>query len=121
MPMGINGLGNAMDSTFMQVESFLSIGVILVCFVIGYLIKHYTKIENSYIPLIMIALGIIVNTLLNLPVQTSDGYTTGGVTISTIFVGGVSGLASTGLYEMLAKSFGLKKNNNDSDSDDNAG
>lgn len=117
MPMGTGGLGTGMDNAFMQVDNFLSIGVVLVCFVVGYLIKHYTKITNNYIPLIMIALGIIVNTLLSLP--TPDGY--GGVTVSTIFVGAVSGLASTGLYEMLAKSLGLKKNKEgeDPDSDSN--
>lgn len=87
------------------INDYFSIVVVLACFVTGYIIKHYTKLDNNYIPLIMISVGIIVNTLLNIPIDEGDP----GITVTTLVTGAVSGLASSGLYEMVAKSLGLKK------------
>lgn len=105
----MDALTTIIEGTFTQSEGYFSIAVILACFVIGYVIKHYTHIANNYIPLILIGMGIIINTLLNLPVTEEDS----GVTMLTVLAGAVSGLASSGLYETIAKSFGLKKEENE--------
>lgn len=116
----MGAINTVIDNTFLKSEGYFSIAVVLACFVIGYVIKHYTSIANNYIPLIMIGIGVIINTLLNIPAATAeeDGS---GITVVTVLIGAVSGLASSGLYEMLAKSLGLKneeKEKEDKDDDD---
>jgi hypothetical protein len=69
---------------------------------VGYVIKNYTKINNKYIPLIMMILGMILNVAFVIGGQ-------GTVTFNTIIVGIISGLASTGSYEMIVNTFNLKE------------
>ena len=93
-----NGIATALEDYFV-------FAVVLTCFVIGYLIKHYTKLPNNYIPLLMIAAGIISNVVITI---------NGGAAIinySVLLSGGVSGLASCGLYDLIAKSIGLQITN----------
>lgn len=77
------------------INSYFVIPVILGCFLVGYLVKHYTKIENRFIPLIMMVIGMAINIIyaLTTPEET--------VTFLTVIAGGVSGLATTGVYELL--------------------
>ena len=70
-----------------------SIPVIVgVCLCIGYILKNLipTKKINKFIPLIMGVLGLLLNVWINL-----------GISPEIILGGLVSGLASTGLYEVF--------------------
>lgn len=67
--------------------------VLGICLCVGYGIKNaFDRIPNKYIPLSMLILGCIINILIN-----SDN----GVNAQVMLGGMISGLASTGLYEML--------------------
>lgn len=84
----------------MDLNSYVVALVVTACFCVGYIIKNMipSKNINKYIPLIMGVLGVILNTWLNLWVLTPD-----------VLVGGlVSGLASTGAFE-LGKNLIIKK------------
>lgn len=74
---------------------YLSLVVMGICLCVGYVIKNSLDfIPNKYIPAIMLVLGTIINVLMNLS----------GISAEVILTGMLSGLASTGLYEMF-KSF----------------
>ncbi len=78
-----------MDLAFLQ---NLYIPIILgICLCIGYIIKtslHF--IPNKYIPLILAIIGVVANIWVN-----------STVTAEIILGGMISGLGSTGLYEMF--------------------
>lgn len=79
-----------MDLTFLTNYAVPIIVGICVC--VGYILKNIvtTDVINKYIPLIMAVLGIIVNIWIN------KAFT------PEILLGGMfSGLASTGLHQML--------------------
>ena len=66
--------------------------VALVCFGVGYIIKHYiTKLPNKYIPLILACLGLLLNLAIN-------GF---HFSLSIIITGIASGLVATGSFEMV--------------------
>ena len=82
-----------MDLTVLT--QYFSIVVVGICLCVGYVIKNSLDfIPNKYIPLIMLILGLVINVLMNLD----------GINAEVILTGMLSGLASTGLYEMF-KSF----------------
>ena len=91
-------------------NQYISIGVVITCYVIGWVIKNYFPIiESKYIPLIMLICGIIVN--VSFSIIEGDG-----LTLSTIVTGAISGLSSSGTYELFKKTMGLNinlKNNSD--------
>lgn len=65
--------------------------VIVACLCIGYVIKHSLDfIPNKYIPAIMFILGCVFGCIVNQKVD-----------FVTLVSGAVSGLASTGFYEMF--------------------
>ena len=71
---------------------YLSLVVMGICLCVGYVIKNSLDfIPNKYIPAIMLVLGTIINVLMNLS----------GISAEVILTGMLSGLASTGLYEMF--------------------
>lgn len=71
---------------------FINIIVLGICLCVGYVIKNSLDfIPNKYIPLIMFVLGAVLNIIFNLP----------NITGEIILTGMISGLASTGLYEMF--------------------
>lgn len=77
-----------MDLTFLS--QYIVLVVLGICLCVGYVIKtSITVIPNKYIPLIMLVLGTIINSLININHITAD----------IILAGMISGLASTGLYE----------------------
>ena len=90
-----------LPSIVTQTESYFVVKIIIACFVVGYLLKNHTKIDNNYIPLIMVAVGMVANVV--------DVVTVGetAVTIDTLLSGSISGLASSGFYDLLAKSLGV--------------
>lgn len=72
--------------------SYINIVVLGICLCIGYVIKNSLDfIPNKYIPLIMLVIGVIANILMNF----------NNISAEIILAGMMSGLASTGLYEMF--------------------
>lgn len=65
--------------------------IVGICLCVGYVIKtSIPKVPNSFIPLVMAILGLILNVWINHTIDPS------------IILGGLfSGLSSTGLYEMF--------------------
>lgn len=79
-----------MDITFLL--NYVNIVVLGICLCVGFVIKNSLDfIPNKYIPLIMLILGTITNILINI----------NGINAEVILGGMISGLASTGLYEMF--------------------
>ena len=71
---------------------FINIIVLGICLCVGYVIKNSLDfIPNKYIPLIMLVLGTALNIIFNIP----------NITGEVVLTGMISGLASTGLYEMF--------------------
>lgn len=71
---------------------FINVIVLGICLCIGYVIKNSLDfIPNKYIPLIMLVIGTVLNIIFNIP----------NITGEVVLVGMMSGLASTGLYEMF--------------------
>ncbi len=87
-----------MDLSFLS--EFINLGILGVCLCVGYVIKTSLDfIPNKYIPLIMLILGTILGIVTNL----------NDLSINVVLTGMVSGLASTGMYEMFKNL--LKKEN----------
>lgn len=79
-----------MDLSFLS--EFVVVITLAFCMGVGYVIKvSLDFIPNKYIPLIMAIIGVVFNI-----------FVSNGTIDPTIIVGGlVSGLASTGAYEMF--------------------
>ena len=84
-----------MDLTFLN--DYIIFIVVGVCLCVGYIIKKSVSfIPNKFIPLIMGILGVILNVWLNSFTFTPE-----------ILLGGLfSGLASTGLHQLLVQLIG---------------
>ena len=64
-----------------------------ICLLVGYVIKTaIPAIKNRYIPLAALTMGTIIAILINM---------SSGINAEVILGGMISGLASTGFYEML--------------------
>ncbi len=73
--------------------NYINMVVLGICLCVGFALKNakiFEKVGNQYIPLIMLILGTAINLLVNQ-----------NITAEIILGGMVSGLASTGLYEMF--------------------
>ncbi len=86
------------------VIEYISPIILVACLCIGFVIKHAIPNDtiNKFIPLINLVLGVGFNV-----------WATGVFDFQTCVIGGVSGLASTGLYEAFKNVIGqinLKKN-----------
>lgn len=78
-----------MDLTFLS--EFIVVITLAFCLGIGYVIKTSLDfIPNKYIPLIMGVIGVVFNI-----------FVSGEVNPTVIVVGLISGLASTGMYELF--------------------
>ena len=85
------------------IGEYIVMAVVVGCYLVGFVIRNYvSKISNRYIPLIMMILGMVINLLITL----KNGLP---IDVMTFISGGVSGLASCGVYSMITKSFGLTK------------
>ena len=93
-----------------SLNQYISVGVVIACYIIGWVIKNYFPIiKSKYIPLIMLICGIIVN--ISLTIFGGDK-----ITLITIIAGAISGLSSSGTYELFTNTLGLNVNRkNDSD------
>lgn len=65
--------------------------IVGICLIVGYLIKNFTGADNRFIPLIVTGLGIALAVWMNWPAITPE----------IILGGAVSGLASTGMHQLL--------------------
>ena len=72
---------------------YVNVIILGICLCVGYIIKNVITTEkvNKYIPLIVGILGLI------LAVVSDVNH----ITLNTILTGLLSGLASTGMYEMF--------------------
>lgn len=99
------------DMSNFDITSIISIPILALCFVLGYVIKNYTKVPNKHIPLIMVVVGAIASVV----VSILNGDSATGSLGNGIITGAVSGLASTGSYEFIVNTFGLKSKKNESE------
>ncbi len=80
-----------MDITFLL--DYVNLVTLGICLCVGFALKTaFPKFNNNYIPLSALALGCIINVLINL---------SAGINAQVVLGGMISGLASTGLYEMM--------------------
>jgi len=90
-------------------SDYIVLVIVGICACVGYVIKtSITIIPNKYIPLIMLVLGTIISVLMNLS----------HITANVVLQGMVSGLGSTGAYEMVhqfIKNLGNEKGFDESD------
>lgn len=79
-----------MDVSFLL--NFIDPIILGICLALGYALKNaFEKFPNKFIPLTAMCTGMILAIVLNLH----------SITAEVILGGMISGLASTGLYEML--------------------
>ena len=81
-----------MDITFLM--DYINLVTLGICLCEGFALKYAKLFEwlgNQYIPLSMLILGTIINVLINYP----------AITAQVVLGGMISGLASTGLYELM--------------------
>lgn len=78
-------------SFLMEYVNLITLGI---CLCVGFALKYakvFDWLGNQYIPLSMLVLGTVINVLVNIP----------SINAAVILGGMISGLASTGLYEMM--------------------
>lgn len=79
-------------------QDYMIIPVVVGCLVVGYCLKHFTQMLNSAIPSIMALLGAVLAILINLNNLTDIPTIT-----FVVIQGALSGLASTGLHQLLQR------------------
>ena len=73
-------------------QNYLVPVIVVLCLIVGYIIKHWVKdADNKIIPTVVTAVGITAAVVMN----------RGAVTVEVIVGGAVSGLASTGLHQLF--------------------
>lgn len=86
----------------MDFSTFISVPIVVVCLIVGYIIKHLVSdetIQNKYIPVIVTCLGIIIS--LVLAVTGGDAVTSASL-LNAVIAGGISGASSTGFQSAFA-------------------
>ena len=81
-----------------SLDGLLVIPVVIICFLVGFVVKNYTKIPNRFIPLISMIIGVVINVI------TTVADKEAAMNLMTFIAGAVSGLASTGSYELIKNS-----------------
>lgn len=80
-----------MDINFLL--EYINLPILGICLMVGYVLKTaFAKFPNRYIPLAALTLGTIIAIVVNVKSE---------INIDVVLGGMISGLASTGLYEML--------------------
>lgn len=81
------------DTTLLA--QFINPTILLACLIVGYVIKHWiSDANNQIIPTVVFILGM----LLSCVIAMTNGEL---ITIDTFVMGAISGLASTGLHQVL--------------------
>ena len=86
-----------MDVNFLL--DYVDVVTLGICLCVGFALKYakvFEKFGNQYIPLSMLILGCIIEIVVNI----------GNINAAVILSGMISGLASTGLYEMIRNLIG---------------
>ena len=79
-----------MDLTFLT--NYINPIILGICLLVGFVIKTaIPRLPNRYIPVSALILGVVIAIVMNYP----------GINAEVVLGGMISGLASTGLYEML--------------------
>lgn len=97
-----------MDATQLgqSILQYIDVVTMLICLCVGFALKYakiFEKFGNQYIPLVMLILGCVISISTNIP----------NINASVILTGMISGLSSTGLYEMFK---GIVHKNDSTDS-----
>lgn len=72
--------------------NYINVLIVLACLLVGFVIKKWIKdVDNKYIPTIVFILGVALQ------------FATLGVSIENFVVGGISGLASTGMHQLFTQ------------------
>lgn len=85
-----------------ELTGMLNIPILILGLLIGYLVKHLIddeKIENKWIPVINVVVGAVVGVILCI---TSGAAITAEAILLAIIGGGVSCVASCGVYDTFA-------------------
>lgn len=78
------------DLSFLM--NYINPVILGICLCVGFAFKEaFDWFENRYIPLSVLMLGAVLSILINYP----------GINAEVVLGGMISGLASTGLYEMM--------------------
>lgn len=64
--------------------------VMAACLVVGYVLKKWCPTDNKWIPTILVGMGAMLGCIAS-----------GGITLTYIVAGAVTGLASTGLHQVF--------------------
>ena len=81
----------SMDITFLT--DYINLLTLGICLCVGFALKEaFPRFNNRYIPLSALVLGCLINVLIHLG---------SGIDAQVILGGMISGLASTGLYELM--------------------
>lgn len=76
----------------MNFDNYINVLIVLACLLVGFVIKKWIKdVDNKYIPTIVFILGVALQ------------FATLGVSIENFVVGGISGLASTGMHQLFTQ------------------
>lgn len=81
-----------MDLSFLT--DYINPIVLGICLCVGFALKYakiFERFGNQYIPLSMLVLGTVISLVINI----------GDINAEVVLGGMISGLASTGLYEMV--------------------
>ena len=74
----------------MDFSNYINIIVMLACLLVGYIAKHWiSDVDNKWIPTMVFLLGITLQ------------FTMAGVSVENFVIGGLSGLASTGMHQLF--------------------
>lgn len=82
-----------------ELTTFVSVTILVICGVLGYSLKHITwfdEIANEYIPLALMVIGIILSIV-------AAKISNAPIDLNTIAIGMVSGVASTGVHQLVTK------------------
>lgn len=85
-----------------ELTGMLNIPILILGLLIGYLVKHLIddeKIENKWIPVINVVVGAVVGVILCV---TSGAAITAEAILLAVISGGVSCVASCGVYDTFA-------------------
>lgn len=75
-----------------MLTNYLVPTIVVLCLIVGYIIKHWIKdVDNKIIPTVVTIVGIAAAVAMNW----------GALTVEIVVGGAVSGLASTGLHQLL--------------------
>lgn len=78
------------------INQYINITILILCVGVGYVWKTFTPLANNYIPLVVTILGMLLSVLNTVAINQP-------ITLDIIAVGMVSGLASTGLHQLVTR------------------